>query len=257
MNPRLKMRGYGGAAILILTGTVAWLMVQVPTLQDDAQASSTTANQALTKVSEVEGQVQANSVALAEANRRLVALGKTPVPVPKAEPPAPPVQVDEFTAKEAAAVRVIVADQIARQKVQITQAEISQIARIAALLVPKPKDGTTPTAAQLQPIVTATLAAYCVGDKCVGAKGDRGDKGEPGTAAPKVTDEELLAAAQQALASYCAQDSKPCRGADGTDGTDGVDAPMIVDVDCEGVPGLKFTFNFDRNHGPITAECTP
>lgn len=256
MNPRVKMKGYGGAALIVLSATVAWLMIQVPTLQDNANASSTTANKALTKVSEVEAQVNANAKALAEANARLVALGKTPVAVPKPTPSAPPVQPDEFTAEEAAAVRLIVADQLSSQKVTITQAEISQIARVAAQMVPKPADGKTPTAAQIQPVVTAAIAAYCTGDKCVkvGATGPQGERGPKGDDAPKVTDEELLKAAQQALASYCAGDSKPC---DGKNGTDGQDAPIVVDVDCEGAIGLKFTFNFDRNHGPITAECKP
>lgn len=259
MNPRLKMRGYTGAAILVLSGTVAWLMVQVPTLQDNADVSSATANQALEKVSEVEAQVNANAKALAEANARLISLGKTPVPVPPPAPSAPPVQVDEFTEAEAAAVRLIVADQIARQKVQITQAEISQIARIAAALIPKPKDGKTPTAAEIQTRATVAIAAYCAGDRCrapavTPPPGPKGDKGDSGADAPKITDEELLASAKLALISYCGQESQPCKG---ERGTDGADAPMIIDVDCQGAPGLSFTFSFDRNHAPITAECTP
>ena len=242
MNPRVKMRGYGGAALVVLTGTVAWLMIQNPALQESADTSSTTANQALTKVAEVEGKVKANEKALAEANARLIALGKTPVAVPAAAASSPPVQVDEFTDAEAAAVRVIVADQISRQKVTITQAEISQIARIAAALVPKPKDGSTPTAAQLQPIVTATLAAYCVDDKCVGAKGDegnpgpKGDPGERGEQGPKVTDEELLTAARTALVAYCGQESKPCAGsvgATGKDGPQGTPGRGITSTTCQ------------------------
>lgn len=249
MNPRLKMKGYGGAALIVLSATVAWLMIQVPTLQDNANASSTTANKALTKVSEVEAQVNANAKALAEANARLVALGKTPVAVPKPTPSAPPVQVDEFTAEEAAAVRLIVADQISRQKVTITQAEISQIARVAAQMVPKPADGKTPTAAQLQPVITAAIAAYCTGDKCVGKTGQVGPKGEPGKDAPKVTDEELLTAAEQALAAYCGQESSPCAGKVGPSGTDGQDAPYLVDQDCIGDGDASY-WRMQFNKGP-------
>jgi hypothetical protein len=269
MNPRVRMRGYGGAAIVVLTATVAWLMIQVPTLKDNADASSETATQALTKVSEVESQVAANSKALAEANARLIALGKTPVPVPPTPAPSPPVQVDEFTAEEAAAVRLIVADQIARTPAKLTQAEISQIARIAAALVPKPKDGTTPTAAELQPIVAATLAAYCVDDKCVGkdgADGKQGDRGEPGTDAPAVTDAQLLAAAQQALAAYCAQDSKPCAGTvgpTGPQGPQGAEGPAgrgIADTDCQEDGTWLITYSDgtkDTARGPCRIPVPP
>jgi hypothetical protein len=236
------MRGYGGAAVLVLTATVAWLMIQVPTLQDHADTSTATANQALTKVTEVEGQVAANAKALAEANARLVALGKNPVPVPPTPASAAPVQVDEFTEAEAAAVRLIVADQIARTPAKVTQAEITQIARVAAALVPRPKDGKTPTAAELQPIVSAALAAFCLEDRCIGkpgTDGKEGPEGKPGQDAPEVTDAQLLAAAQQALAAYCAQESQPCKGApgtagkDGADGKSGADGRGIADTDCQ------------------------
>lgn len=234
MNPRLKMRGYGGAAILVLSGTVAWLMVQQPILQDKADTSSETAAQALTKATDLEGQVAANGKALAEANARLIALGKKPVPVPPTPAPTPPVQVDEFTEAEAAAVRLIVADQISRTPAKVTQAEITQIARVAAALIAKPKDGKTPTAAELKPAVDAALAAFCLEDRCVGktgVTGPKGDPGEPGQDAPAVTDEQLLAAAQQALAAYCGQDSKPCQGKDGKDAP----PPYVpVDQDCIG-----------------------
>lgn len=206
--------------------------------RDEAKAD---AQQASAKAAQLEPQVQVLTEnqsrirsGLDEANRRLIANGKPPVPVPTTAPTTPLPQVDEFTAEEAAAVRVIVADQISRQKVTITQAEITQIARIAAALVPKPKDGSTPTAAQLQPIVTATLAAYCVDDKCVGAPGvagPQGAQGERGEQGPKVTDEELLAAATTSLAAYCGLDSQPCKGADGDRGPTGV---SVTDMDCIG-----------------------
>jgi hypothetical protein len=263
MNPRLKMRGYGGAAVLVLTATVAWLMIQVPTLKDHADTSSATANQALTKVTEVEGQVAANAKALAEANARLVALGKTPVPVPPTPAPTPPVQTDEFTEAEAVAVRLIVADQIARTPAKVTQAEINQIARVAAALVPKPKDGKTPTAAELKPAISAALDAFCAQDRCVGkpgTEGKQGTEGAPGKDAPEVTDEQLLAAAQQALTIYCAQDSKPCQGAPGTDGKPGTDGRGIADTDCldDGTWRITYTDGTtDTARGPCRAVVAP
>jgi hypothetical protein len=263
VNPRLRMRGALIGALVALTFGYTWQLVKAPALEDKAQASSTTANQALTKVSEVESQVNANAKALAEANARLVSLGKTPVAVPKPTPSTPPVQVDEFTAEEAAAVRLIVADQLSRQKVSVTQAEISQIARIAAQLVPKPADGKTPTAAQIQPVVTAAIAAYCTGDKCVGKpgsvgpEGDKGDKGEPGADAPKVTDEELLKAAQQALSAYCSLDSKPCEGPPGPTGKDGAQGDKgrgVTGVKCQDDGTWLFSYS-DGSTDTVEGPC--
>jgi hypothetical protein len=182
---------------------------------------------------------------LDEANRRLIALGKPPVAVPTVAPAQP----TGLTAEQSAAVRLIVADQLSSQKVTITQTEISQIARVAAQMVPKPADGTTPTAAQLQPVITAAIAAYCTGDKCVGKAGQVGPKGDPGKDAPKVTDEELLAAAEQALAAYCGQESSPCAGKVGPSGTDGQDAPYLVDQDCIGDGDASY-WRMQFNKGP-------
>jgi len=200
------------------------------------------------QVEALRGQVGANGQlaqsakeAADEANRRLAAAGKPTVPVPTEAPISPsasPQQQDEFTADEAAAVRVIVADLISRTPAKVTQAQITQIARVAATLVPKPKDGKTPTAAELQPIVTATLAAFCVDDKCVGKTGSKGDKGEPGKDAPTVTDEQLLASAKQALAVYCAQETQPCKGPQGEPGASVTGPPGpagrgVTDMDCQ------------------------
>lgn len=198
---------------------------------------------------ELKGQVQANGQlaqsakdAADEANRRLAAAGKPTVPVPTEAPITPsPSTPDELSADEAATVRAIVADQIARTPAKLTQSEITQIARTAAALVPKPADGKTPTAAELQPIVTATLAAYCVDDKCTGKPGKDGKNGrdgENGKDAPAVTDEQLLAAAKQALAAYCAQDSQPCKGQQGEPGVSVTGPPGpagrgITDMDCQ------------------------
>jgi hypothetical protein len=221
------------------------------------------ANQALSSVAQVQQQVAANVSALDEANRRLIALGKTPVPVPKVDPPV--AQPAGLSALQSAAVRVIVSDQISRQKVTVTQAEVSQIARIAALMIPKPADGKTPTAAQIKPQVTAAIAAYCTADKCVGKPGTDGKpgadgaNGAPGADAPKVTDAELLAAAQQALAAYCATDGKPCDGKvgpDGPQGPAGADAPVITDFDCVG-NGSDSYWRIQFDKGPDKTALGP
>jgi outer membrane murein-binding lipoprotein Lpp len=208
------------------------------------------------EVETLKGQVHANGQiaqsakdAAEEANRRLKAAGKPTVPVPTDAPVSPtvvpPAPVDELNGAETMAVRAIVSDQLSRQKVTITQAEVSQIARVASALVPKPKDGSTPTEAQIRPVAVAAVAAYCVGDKCVGpagGEGPRGPQGEKGDPAPKVTDEELLASSKLALAAYCGLESQPCKGdkgepgasVTGPPGPDGKDAPTIADMDCVG-----------------------
>lgn len=194
----------------------------------------------------LQGQVKMNGQiataardAAEEANRRLAAAGKPTVPLPSVTPINPTIEAPAagLTVDD---VRAIVTLELGQQKVTLTQAEISQIARVAAALVPKPADGKPPTPAQIQPVVTSVVAAYCVGDKCVGKPGTDGKPGRdgtdgaPGADAPKVTDEELLAAAKQALAAYCAQDTKPCTPKDGADGKDGTNGVGIADMDCVG-----------------------
>jgi hypothetical protein len=195
-----------------------------------------------------------------EANRRLRAAGKPTVPVPTVSPVSPPatnagesVSVDE--------VRAIVVTELAGARV--TQAEISQIARVAAQLVPKPQDGHTPTAAEIQPLVAATLAAYCAGGRCdgkPGADGKPGETGPPGKDAPPVTDEQLLAAAQQALTSYCAQDSKPCQGPTGPAGPTGADGKQgspgrgITGTKCQDDGSWLFTYT-DESTEVVQGPC--
>jgi hypothetical protein len=255
MNPRVKMRGALLGAVVALTFGYTWQLVKAPVLEDKADRSMAQAQRANERTDQTEAQV--NTLAsnqqkllkgLDEANRRLIALGKPPVAVPTVAPAQP----TGLTAEQAAAVRLIVADQVSSQKVTITQAEISQIARVAAQMVPKPVDGKTPTTAQIQPMVTAAIAAYCTGDKCVGKTGPtgpQGDRGPEGKDAPKVTDEELLKAAQQALTAYCGQESSPCDGKVGPSGTDGEDAPVMVDMDCLGDGDASY-WRMQFNKGP-------
>lgn len=230
MNPRVKMRGYGGAAVAVLTATVGWLMIQQPLMRGEIDDANT-------RTGQLEPQVQTLSEnqlklldGINEANRRLRAAGKPPVPVPTVTPSPPPPQPDEFTAEEATAVRQIVANLLSRQKVSITQAEISQISKAAAAIavqqIPKPKDGKTPTAAEMQLYAKLSVAAYCAGDRCrapvaTPIPGPPGRDGENGKDAPKITDEELLKSVQAALTSYCGLETKPCKGIDGKQGDPG------------------------------------
>lgn len=221
--------GASGALVIVFVG---YLMVRQPMLENDVEAGQQvqTAQQR---------QIDAVTAGLSEANRRLDAAGKPTVHVPVVTPSPEPPPPDEFTADEAAAVRQIVSQQLSLQKVSITQAEISQIARTAAALIPKPADGKTPTAAEMQRYAQISVAAYCAGDRCrapvvTPPPGPRGPQGEKGDPAPKITDEELLASAKLALAAYCAQDNKPCDGKPGADGVNGKDAPTVADMDCLG-----------------------
>jgi len=95
--------------------------------------------------------------------------------------------------------------------------------------------------------------------RCVGPSGPAGAAGERGETGPQGPQGEPGATGETGNQGPAGPQGEP--GADSTvpgpQGEPGADAPMIIDVDCEGVPGLKFTFSFDRNHAPITAECTP
>lgn len=233
MNPRVRMRGALVGAVVALTFALSWSLAKVPALEDKADAAAGEVSTLKPQVQVLNENQKKLITAMDEANRRLVALGKTPVPVPSVTPSSAP-------GLTAADVRLIVTQELADQNITITQAEVSQIARTVTAL-------KTSMPTQISTSVKLAVAAYCLEDRCVGKpgtpgpKGDKGDKGEPGKDAPKVTDAELLRAAQQALLSYCGQDTKPCQGtpgtpgkdgADGTDGADGKDGRGIADTDC-------------------------
>ena len=226
MNPKLKMRGSLSGAVALLAVAVSWSMVQSQASTVRAEASEKKADQALTSLATVNDQVHANSQALADANSRLIALGKAPVPVPPLPSPEP--QPQGLTAEQLQAVRQVVVSELGSHEAKVSQATINQIAVAAGKLA------QTNIQVGLPAVVKATVAAYCVGDKCegpAGTQGPKGDPGEPGEDAPAVTDEQLLAAATQALVAYCGQDSKPCQGPAGKD------APppySVVDMDCVG-----------------------
>lgn len=185
------------------------------------------------QIQALQGQVQTNGkiatdakAAAEEANRRLAAAGEPTVPVPTVAPVSPPA-TPAYTGLTADQIRLIVVQELAAQKIDITQAEVSQIARTVDAL-----KSQMPT--QIATDVKLVVAAYCSGDRCQGKPGTPGPKGDRGEDAPKVTDEQLLAAAQQALLSYCGQETQPCKGEPGATGSTGPQGRGIADTDCVG-----------------------
>lgn len=233
MNPRLKMRAALTGAVVALTFALTWSLAKVPTLEDQVSKNHQENTNLSRSVDDLRGQVGANAQALADANAKLIALGKAPVPVPSPRPEPEPTP-QGLTASQLEAVRAVVVDELDSHQAKVSQATINQIAHTAGTLA------TQNITAGLPASVKAAVAAYCVDDKCVGKPGDKGPKGDPGDRgepAPAVTDEQLLAAAQQALAAYCGQEAKPCQGPagkPGEKGADGAPAYSVVDQDCIG-----------------------
>lgn len=193
------------------------------------------------QIQALQGQVEANGriatdakAAAEEGNRRLVAAGEPTVPVPSSAPVSPP-STPAYVGLTGDQIRLIVVQELAAQNITVTQAEVSQIARTVQAL-------KTSLPTQINTGVKLAVAAYCLEDRCVGkpgTPGQPGKQGEPGKDAPKVTDEELLRAAQQALLSYCGQETQPCKGEPGVAGKDGqagAQGPAgrgIKDTDCQ------------------------
>jgi hypothetical protein len=189
-------------------------------------------------------------VGLDEANRQLRALGKPAVPVPTlapvtVPPVVPPVQVEGLNSSQNAAVRNIISNELAAYK--LPAAATAQIAAQAASLVPKPKDGHTPTAAELKPLVAAAQAAYCADGKCLGKPGASGTPGANGTPgrdgkdgrdgidgkdAPPLTDEQIKPIVIEAFNAYCAQPGDLCRGERGPEGEKGATGRGLADQFC-------------------------
>jgi hypothetical protein len=145
-----------------------------------------------------------------QANQRLKEAGKPTVSIPSptttvVPPPAAP-------GLTAAQVQAIVSTAIRAYRPTLTPSQVEQIARVTAPKVTRPKDGRTPTTAELQPLVSVAVTTFCGEDRCVGKPGP---KGEPGNDAPPVTDERLSALIDASLKAYCAQHNG-CVGADST-----------------------------------------
>lgn len=229
-------------AIALMVAAFAW--GTRGDLTERADRNESTANQALKSAAEASSQANSAVAAAEEANRRLRAAGKPTVPVPTVTPvPLPPPVVAGLTASQIETVRAIISNELAGYK--LPAAAISQIAVAAAAMVPKPKDGHTPTAAELKPLVAAAQAAYCADGKCIpkpGAEGSPGKPGEPGAAstipgpagrdAPPLTAEQIRPIVTEAFTAYCAQPGEPCRGEKGTQGDKGETGRGIVDMFC-------------------------
>lgn len=198
-----------------------------------ANRNFTAAQEAKATASAAAGQASVAVSAAEEANRRLRAAGKPTVPVPTITVSAPPpvVAIEGLNGQQLLTVQSLIESALARYQPSMSAAQIQQAAAAAASLVPKPKDGHTPTAAELQPLVIAAQAAFCAGGRCdgktgatgpVGPSGAPGANGSPGADAPAVTDEQLKPLIVSALAAYCeSQPGGTCKGLTGDTGATG------------------------------------
>jgi hypothetical protein len=127
---------------------------------------------------------------------------------------------------------------------ELLPSQINEIAKIAAIYVPKPADGKPPTPEQMDSAARAAVAQLCANDACKGPKGD------------PPTQDELSALVDARLSAMC---DGSCEGEDGTPGTDGApggegprgpegpagqDGRNVVDIDYE-----------DKNQDPVEVEC--
>lgn len=214
-----------------------------------ANRNASAAAEAQAMASTAVGNTEKLQTGLDEANRQLRALGKPAVSVPTVPvtvPPVPPVVVEGLSSSQTQAVRAIVSAQLASY--QIPAPVVAQIAAAAAAMVPKPKDGHTPTAAEIKPLAAAAaqaaLLSYCADGKCSpkpgpggpsGPAGPSGAPGQPGQDAPAVTDAQLRPIVAEAFTAYCNQESRPCDGQKGEQGDPGKDGEMgrgIVSMLC-------------------------
>lgn len=137
-------------------------------------------------------------------------------------------------------VKGIVREEVARRNLTLTPEQVNTVATVAASKVPKPKDGKTPTNAQLQPLVSAAVATFCANGAC---------RGKDGADAPPVTAEQLAAT----LAAYC-EPRNDCIGDDGSDGGEGPkgDPGRSVTVSTKDVAeGTEVTFTYSDETPPV------
>jgi outer membrane murein-binding lipoprotein Lpp len=224
------------AVVLLVTLGVAY---RTDKRADDSDKLRSQSN---AQVDTLKGQVHANGqiaqsakAAAEEANRRLAAAGKPTVPVPTEAPVSPTVAPSAGVTD--AEVRSIVSSAIRAYSPTLSPAQVEQVARVAAPKVVKPKDGKSPTPAELQPLVAVAVTTFCGEDRCA-------KQGPKGDSAPPVTDERLSALIDTSLAAYCAAHNG-CAGADSTvpgpvgptgpvgpEGAVGEQGRSVVDMDC-------------------------
>jgi hypothetical protein len=231
-------------AIAMMVAALAWSTRGDLTARADRNEQAAAA--ADQKAVQAAGQANAAAAAAEEANRRLKAAGKPTVPVPSVAPVTifPPVTTG-LTSDQIESVRSLISSQLATYR--LPAAAVSQIATAAAAMVPKPKDGHTPTAAELKPLVVAAQAAYCADGKCTpkpakdgtpgvagptGPPGPAGPTGAPGKDAPPLTAEQIQPIVTEAFEAYCAQPGEPCRGGRGPQGDQGDTGRGISSMTC-------------------------
>jgi hypothetical protein len=240
---------FAAAAVAIALMVAAFAWSTRGDLTSRADRNQQTAERADQKAMDASAQASAAVEAAKEANRRLKAAGKPTVPVPTVPTVAPvtifPPVTTGLTSDQIESVRSLISSQLASYR--LPPAAVSQIATAAAALVPKPKDGHTPTAAELKPLAVAAQAAYCADGKCIpkpGANGTVGPSGPPGPAgptgspgqdgkdAPPLTSEQIKPIVTEAFTAYCAQPGEPCRGERGAQGDEGETGRGIASMTC-------------------------
>lgn len=180
-RPVVRARWLYGIVFAVLVASFVWTQITVQSLGDDLEKS------------------RADSAALAKQVKQL---GGTPTVAPS---PIKGVSNDD--------VRAIVTDELSKSKIDLTQTQVSQIARVAAAMVPKPKDGITPSSTQVQGVVSATITAFCA----QASQPCRGKEGLKGKDAPPITEAQLSAV----VGAFCGADAVNCRGPRGEAGSDG------------------------------------
>jgi len=148
----------------------------------------------------------------------------TPTATPEKPEETPPVSLSEQQ------VREIVVSEVARRKLTLTPEQITTVATVASNMVPKPKDGKTPTKAELQPLASAAVATFCANGAC---------RGKDGADAPPVTEQQLAAT----LAAYC-EERNGCigqRGETGASGNDGRGITSVTRNETTGVVTVNYT----------------
>lgn len=186
-----------GTATLILavSSSILWMQSGTAGRRIDGLEKQNAGSQQTIAV--VASDAAAARKAAEEANRRLKAAGKPTVPIPSPTATIPPPATNQAGVTEAQ-VKTIVSTAIRAYRPTLTPSQVEQIARVTAPKVTRPKDGRTPTAADLQPLVSLAVTSFCGQDRCVGKRGAAGQD------APPVTDERLSALIDTSLRAYCA-----------------------------------------------------
>jgi hypothetical protein len=212
--------------------------------------------------------LKAQQSALDKANQSLKAAGKPTVPVPPAPTTAAPAPDASLTEQQ---VRALAYQVVSGYRPTLDEAQLNRIAATAAARVPKPKDGTSVTVADVLPTITATVQRQVAAlppaqpgkdgtngtdgtDGVNGAKGDKGDTGAAGLgldpARTGIVDGHLILAYTDGTTKDVGQ-VVGAKGDDGQDGQDGTAKPGTYTCP-EGEAMTGFTVADD---GSVTVAC--